>query len=169
MHTAPQPTTAHTFSFEAIDGRPLPLATFRGKALLVVNTASACGYTPQYESLERLWRARRDEGLVVLGVPCNDFGGQEPETESQIAQFCSRDYGVTFPLTRKSVVKGKEAHPFYRWANEQAGAIGQPHWNFHKYLFDRDGRFVTWFSTVTWPDSAKVTAAIQAALRARVT
>jgi glutathione peroxidase len=164
MSTTNHPTTAYDFAFETIDGKPLPLASFHGKAILVVNTASECGYTPQYEGLERLWRSHRGEGLVVLGVPCNDFGAQEPGTDSQIEKFCSRDHGVTFPLTRKSVVKGKDAHPFYRWANEQAGVLGQPRWNFHKYLFDRDGRFVTWFSTVTMPDSPKVIAAIQAAM-----
>ena len=161
--------TAYDFSFEKLDGTPLPLAEFRGKALLVVNTASRCGFTPQYQALENLWKARQDAGLVVLGVPCDDFGGQEPGSASEIAEFCSLNFGVTFPLTSKTEVKGPRAHPFYRWANQQAGVLGQPHWNFHKYLFDRRGGFATWFSTITSPDSGKFSRAIDAALAVAAT
>ena len=137
---------AHDFDFTTIDGLPLPLARFRGKLLLVVNTASECGYTPQYAGLEKLWQEQRGRGLVVLGVPCNDFGAQEPGSEAEIGAFCQKNYGVTFPLTGKYEVKGKAAHPFYRWAGEQAGAAGRPKWNFHKYLIGRDGEFLDWFA-----------------------
>jgi glutathione peroxidase len=158
------PQTAYDFAFDALGGASLPLSGFRGQALLVVNTASACGYTPQYEALERLWRTRRQQGLVVLGVPSNDFGGQEPGSAPEIAQFCADRYAVTFPLAAKTVVKGERAHPFYRWVASQVGVLGRPHWNFHKYLFDRHGRLVDWFSTRTRPDAAKVTRAIDIAL-----
>jgi len=156
--------SAHQFSFTAIDGAPLPLSRFAGQVLLVVNTASECGYTPQYADLEKLWQARRGQGLVVLGVPCNDFGSQEPGTESEIASFCERNYGVTFPLTAKVPVKGRDAHPFYTWAGEKAGLLGRPKWNFHKYLIGRNGEFLTWFSTQAKPLGPKITAALDAAL-----
>ena len=159
-------TTAHDFSFTAIDGKLLPLTQFAGKIVLVVNTASECGSTPQYEGLEQLWRENKDKGLVVLGVPCNDFGGQEPGTEAQIATFCEANYGVTFPLAAKAHVKGKNAHPFYQWAGEQAGLLGRPKWNFHKYLIGRDGRFLGWFSTQAKPTGPKITKALEQALAA---
>jgi glutathione peroxidase len=156
--------TAHDFTLTAIDGTPLPLAQFAGKVLLVVNTASECGHTPQYEGLEALWQAYRDRGLVVLGVPSNNFGGQEPGTEAEIASFCEVNYGVTFPLTAKTVVKGKAADPFYQWVGAEAGEEGRPKWNFHKYLFGRNGHFLGWFSTQAKPTGPKLKTAVEAAL-----
>ena len=158
------PKTAHDFTLTAIDGTPLPLAQFAGKVLLVVNTASECGYTPQYEGLEALWQAYRGKGLVIVGVPSNDFGGQEPGTAEEIANFCKVNYGVTFPLADKTVVKGKGADPFYVWAGAQAGEGGAPKWNFHKYLFGRDGAFIGWFSTQAKPMGPKLKTAVEAAL-----
>jgi len=157
-------TTAHDFALTGIDGKPMPLAQFKGQAVLVVNTASECGYTPQYEELEALWQGYKDKGLVIVGVPSNDFGGQEPGTASEIASFCKINYGVTFPLADKTVVKGATAHPFYKWAGEQAGMLGRPKWNFHKYLIGADGRFVDWFSTQTKPMGPKIRAAVEKAL-----
>lgn len=157
---------AHDFNFTAIDATPLPLANFKGKIVLVVNTASECGYTPQYDDLEKLWQNHRARGLVVLGVPCNDFGAQEPGTAAEIGAFCRKNYGVTFPLTEKCAVKGEAAHPFYQWAGEQAGLLGLPKWNFHKYLIGRDGKFVDWFSSRTGPMGRKVRAAVEKALKA---
>ena len=110
--------SAYDFSFTAIDGGALPLSDFKGKAVLVVNTASECGYTPQYKDLQAVWERYRDRGLVVLGVPSNDFGGQEPGTEAEIKRFCERQYAVDFPLTAKVHVTGGEAHPFYQWTAE---------------------------------------------------
>ena len=156
--------TAYDFSFTAIDGGPLPLSTFKGKAVLVVNTASECGYTPQYKDLQALWQRYRDRGLVVLGVPSNDFGGQEPGTEAEIKRFCERQYAVDFPLTAKVHVTGGEAHPFYQWAAEVAGEVAAPRWNFHKYLVGPDGELPAWFPTKTLPAAKDVTAAIEAAL-----
>jgi glutathione peroxidase len=153
--------TLHDFSLSAIDGGPLPLAQFAGKAVLMVNTASECGFTPQYDGLEKLWQQYKDRGLIVLGVPSNEFGGQEPGTETAIENFCRVNYGVTFPLSAKTNVKGKEASAVYHWAGEQAGAIGRPKWNFHKYLFGKNGRFVDWFATPTDPMSSRITTAIE--------
>ena len=157
-------TTAHAFTLTGIDGKPLPLSQLKGKPVLVVNTASECGYTPQYEELEALWQAYKGKGLVVIGVPSNDFGGQEPGTASEIATFCKINYGVTFPLADKTVVKGDKADPFYKWAGEQAGMMGRPKWNFHKYLIGADGRFIDWFSTPTKPMGPKIRAAVEKAL-----
>jgi glutathione peroxidase len=156
--------TLHDFTLTGIDGKPLPLAQFDGKVVLLVNTASECGYTGQYEGLEALWLAYKDKGLVVVGVPANDFGGQEPGKAEEIANFCKLNYGVTFPLADKTVVNGKAAAPVYLWAGEQAGMLGRPKWNFHKYLFGRDGQFVDWFSTPTEPMSKKITTAVEKAL-----
>ncbi len=157
--------SAHDFTFTAIDGKAMPLSQFKGKVVLVVNTASECGYTPQYDGLEKLWLDNRDKGLVVVGVPSNDFGGQEPGSAQEIVQFCKLNYGVTFPLADKTVVKGEGAHPFYQWAGEQAGVLGRPKWNFHKYLIGRNGEFIDWFSTQTKPDGPKIKAAVADALK----
>lgn len=157
-------TTAHDFTFAGLDGRQLPLAQFKSKVLLVVNTASECGFTPQYEGLEELWKTYGGRGLVVIGVPSNDFGGQEPGTAGEIANFCKINYGVTFPLAGKTVVKGLEAHPFYRWAVQQSGEAGAPKWNFHKYLIGRDGQFLAWFSTQAKPTGSKIKTAVESAL-----
>lgn len=157
-------TTAYDFTLTGIDGEPMPLSQFKGQPVLVVNTASECGFTPQYEELEALWQAYKGKGLVIVGVPSNDFGGQEPGTASDIASFCKLNYGVTFPLADKTVVKGATAHPFYTWAGEQAGMLGRPKWNFHKYLIGADGRFVDWFSTQTKPMGPKIRAAVEKAL-----
>jgi glutathione peroxidase len=155
---------AYQFSFTAIDGAPMPLAEFKGKAVLLVNTASQCGFTPQYTQLEEVWKQYRDRGLVVVGVPSNDFGGQEPGSAAEIKRFCEGNYDVDFPLTTKNVVKGQEAHPFYRWAAATLGADAAPKWNFHKYLIDPNGKLVAWFPSKIKPDAPDVTKAIEAAL-----
>jgi len=154
---------AFDFSFEAIDGAPMQLAPYRGKVLLVVNTASRCGFTPQYEGLEALWQRYKDRGLVVIGVPSNDFGGQEPGSNQEIAEFCDTHYRITFPLTAKTVVKGEDAHPFYRWAAAQEQG-SRPKWNFHKYVIGRDGRLIESFTSLTGPDSEALKKTIDAAI-----
>lgn len=159
-----QNSNAYQFEFTAIDGKPMPLAQFRGKVLLVVNTASFCGYTPQYEGLQALWVKYRERGLVVIGVPSNDFGQQEPGAEAEIAGFCKGQYGVTFPLTQKCSVKGKDAHPFYKWALSIAPPKNAPLWNFYKYLIGRDGLIAASFPTATAPDAKIVIEAIEAEL-----
>lgn len=157
-------TTAHDFSFTAIEGEPLPLSQFKGKAVLVVNTASLCGFTPQYEGLQAVWEKYSDRGFVVVGVPSNDFGSQEPGGSAEIKDFCSTNYQVTFPLAEKEVVSGTGAHPFYRWAREELGVLAAPKWNFHKYLIAPDGRLVDWFSTTTKPGSEKIAQVIESIL-----
>jgi glutathione peroxidase len=163
MPTNP-PSTAYDFDFVAIDGQPLPLRHFAGKAVLVVNTASMCGYTPQYADLQALWEQYRDRGLVVLGVPSNDFGGQEPGGAEQIKDFCAVNFAVDFPMTDKQAVTGAQAHPFYQWARQELGSAAAPRWNFHKYLVAPDGRLADWFSTSTSPRSERVVKAVQAVL-----
>jgi glutathione peroxidase len=151
--------TAYAFSFGRLDGGDIRLADFAGKPILVVNTASLCGYTPQYAGLQELWARFHDRGLMIVGVPSNDFGGQEPGTAADIAETANHQYGVTFPLAAKAVVKGAGAHPFYKWAAAER-PLETPHWNFHKYLIGRDGRIAAVFSTQTEPTDAKVIAAI---------
>lgn len=162
-HSASADTrTAYDFSFSTLTGgKPLPLADFKGKVLLIVNTASKCGFTGQYEGLEKLYETYRDRGLVVIAVPSNDFGSQEPGTPEEIASFCKLNYGVSFPVTSKEVVSGSEAHPFYQWAKETLGFGTAPKWNFHKYLVDRDGKLVDYFHSTTTPASGRLVTAIE--------
>jgi glutathione peroxidase len=156
--------SAHEFSFDTIDGQPLPLTSFRDKVVLVVNTASACGLTPQYDGLEKLYSDYKDQGLVVLGVPCNQFAGQEPGTEAEIKGFCETRFGVDFPLTSKTDVKGDSAHPFYKWAKDQLGEPAEPVWNFHKILIGKSGEALQAFGPRTDPQDAEITGAIEKAL-----
>jgi glutathione peroxidase len=151
--------TAYAFSFAQLDGGEIRLADFAGKPILVVNTASLCGYTPQYAGLQELWARFHDRGLTIVGVPSNDFGGQEPGTVADIKETANHQYGVTFPLAAKAVVKGPAAHPFYKWAAAER-PLETPRWNFHKYLIGRDGRIAAVFPTQTEPTDAKVVAAI---------
>jgi len=154
----------NTVPLPSLKGGALAPDLFQGKVVLLVNTASQCGFTPQYKGLQALWTAYRDKGLVILGVPSNDFGAQEPGTNTQVAQFCEVNYGVDFPLLEKSHVVGSEAHPLFKWATEITGTIGSPHWNFHKFLIGRDGQLVDWFSSVTSPDAGRLRDAIDKAL-----
>ena len=156
---------AYDFSFETLQGKPYPLKDLAGRPLLIVNTASKCGFTPQYKALEALWQANKAKGLVVIGVPCNDFGGQEPGTHEQIASFCELNYGVDFPMMAKVHVKGPDAHPFFQWAAGQGGFLAKPRWNFFKYLINKNGGLETWFSSLTSPAAPKFTSAVQQQLR----
>lgn len=156
--------TAWDFAFTSIDGKPMPLADFKGRVLLVVNTASFCGFTKQYEALQALNAKYEAQGFNVIGVPSNDFGGQEPKAAGEIKEFCEGMFGVTFPLTDKNVVSGDGAHPFYAWAREELGWINAPKWNFHKYLVGRDGKLVTSFFSSTTPDAERLIKAVEAEL-----
>ena len=147
-------TTLYDFSARLIDGTEQPLAAYRDRVVLVVNVASKCGFTPQYAGLEKLWREYRDRGLVVLGFPCNQFGEQEPGTETEIAAFCDLNYNVTFPMFSKIVVNGRGAHPLYQWLKRKApGLLGLQaiKWNFTKFLVDRTGSKVTRFGSDVEP------------------
>jgi glutathione peroxidase len=151
--------------FANLMDEPVSLCQFRGKVLLVVNTASECGYTPQYDGLEKLYRRYRDKGFAVLGFPANDFGGQEPGSNKEIAQFCRLNYGVTFPMFAKTSVAGANANPLYRSLAARTGK--PPRWNFHKYLLDRAGQPVAVFESAVEPEDRRLTAAIDKLLAAR--
>jgi glutathione peroxidase len=149
------PASAFEFEFTSIDGAKMPLSAYRGHPVLVVNTASFCGFTPQYSDLEALWQRYRDRGFVLIGVPSNDFGQQEPGSPGEIKKFCETNYSIDFPLTEKQRVTGSDAHPFYRWIAEQLGEDGVPHWNFYKYLIAPDGSLAgLWPSRVRPTDKA---------------
>lgn len=156
--------TAYQFNFTSIDGQDFSLSNYQGKVLLIVNTASRCGFTPQYEGLQALYDRYREAGLTVIGVPSDDFGKQELRDEAAIKEFCEVNFDIDFPLTAKTNVKGGNAHPFYRWAATQKGGMSKPRWNFHKYVVGRDGHITEWFSSMTAPESSKMIQAIEAAL-----
>jgi glutathione peroxidase len=147
-------TTVHDFSATSIDGIERQLVDYKGKVVLVVNTASQCGFTGQYKGLEELYRTYADRGLVVLGFPCDQFGHQEPGDEEEIATFCERNFGVTFPLFSKIDVNGPDAHPLYQWLrSEQGGMVGDKiRWNFTKFLIDTEGKVVKRYGSTTTPD-----------------
>lgn len=156
--TDSQPDTIYDFEAVSIDGRPIPLAEYRGKVALIVNVASRCGFTQQYESLESLYRELEPEGFVVLAFPCNQFGGQEPGSDSEIAQFCSLEFGVTFPVFGKIDVNGEDAHPLFRYLKAECpGTLGTEaiKWNFTKFVVDRNGKVVDRHSPATSPSSLK--------------
>ncbi len=155
---------ATDFSFSDINGADLPMSGFAGKPVLLVNVASACGFTPQYADLQKLHETYGPKGLVVLGVPSNDFGAQEPGTEQQIRTFCETRFGVTFPMTAKQKVIGASAHPLYRWIAAELGEGAAPRWNFHKYLIGRDGQLLEAWSSRVGPMSKEVTGAVEKAL-----
>lgn len=153
---------AYAFSFGSLmSDKPLALSDYKDKVILVVNTASECGFTPQYKDLEALYQKFKDKGLVIVGVPSNDFGKQEPGTSDQIAKFCEINYGVTFPMAKKEVVSGKDAAPFYQWAKAKLGALSAPKWNFSKYLINRKGEVVEYYISTTKPMDEKITKKIE--------
>ena len=156
--------TAYAFSFKRLEGGDLRLAEHAGKPILLINTASLCGYTPQYAGLEQLWRRYRDQGLLVVGVPSNDFGGQEPGGAAEIDHTAHQEYGVTFPLTEKVTIRGALAHPFYKWAAVER-PLDVPRWNFHKYLVGREGHITAAFPSETEPQDARIMAAVARELR----
>jgi len=147
------------------DGKPFPLCQYAGKVILVVNTASYCGFTSQYDGLEKLYARLKDQGLVVVGFPSNDFGEQEPGSDKEIADFCRLTYGVEFPMVSKTVVKGRNAHPFFLQLAEITGS--RPKWNFHKYLINRDATRVVAYTSFTKPDDRDLLKQIDAFLNAR--
>ncbi len=165
--SAPASTSAFDFEAVAIDGRPAPLAAHRGKVLLIVNTASACGFTPQFAGLESLWERYGDKGLVVIGFPSNEFGHQDPGSDSEIASFCQTNYGVRFPMMHKVEVNGAGAHPLWQWLTREApGILGTKavKWNFTKFLVGRDGQVVKRYAPTDKPESIR--ADIETALAA---
>ncbi|MBK8467328.1 MAG: glutathione peroxidase [Chloracidobacterium sp.] len=172
----PSPVTAtfeksiYDFKMKNIDGQEVKLNTYKGKVIMIVNTASKCGYTPQYEGLQGLYDKYKDKGMVVLGFPANNFMGQEPGTEAEIKEFCTLKYKVTFPMFAKISVKGEDQHPLYNFLTNKATNpefSGDVSWNFNKFLVDRSGKVVARFGSKDKPDSEAVTAAIEKYLAAK--
>lgn len=156
-------SSVHDFTMNSIDGQPLPLSSFKGKVLLIVNVASFCGFTPQYEGLEAVYEKYRDQGFVIAGFPANNFGAQEPGTNEEIKTFCTRKYNVKFPIYSKISVKGPDKAPLYQFLTETSG--GEIKWNFTKFLVDRNGKVIARFESPVKPDSSEVIAAIEKALK----
>lgn len=153
---------------KTIDGKPTTLADYKGKVLLIVNVASQCGYTPQYEGLEKVYEQYQSKGFAVLGFPANNFGGQEPGTEAEIVTFCSTNYGVKFPMFSKLSAAGADIHPLYKFLTEKEtnpNFAGKINWNFNKFLIDKNGNPIARFDSADKPESAKVTQAIEQALK----
>lgn len=155
-------SSVHEFSLTTIDGKPAPLSAYKGKAVLLVNVASKCGYTKQYSGLQALYEKYKDKGLVIVGVPANNFGGQEPGTNEEIAAFCSRNYNVTFPMMSKVSVKGDDMIPLYGYLTQNTG--GDVKWNFTKFLIDKDGKIANRFESKVTPESAEMSEAIDKVL-----
>jgi glutathione peroxidase len=158
------PAVAYGFKFTDLEGGNLPMEQFRGKVVLVVNTASQCGFTVQYDGLQKLYADNRAKGFVVLGVPSNDFGGQEPGSNAEIKKFCSVNFNIDFPMAAKAVVRGDKAHPFYKWTKAKLGSQAEPKWNFHKILIGRDGQPIAGFGSTVKPSDKALLAAINRAL-----
>ena len=146
---------AYDFKFNDLDGSVLSLSDFKGKVIVAVNVASQCGFTKQYEDMQNVWEKYQKKGLIMIGIPSNDFGNQEPGGSKEIKNFCEAKFGITFPMTEKVKVKGDEAHPFYMWAKQNHGSSAVPKWNFHKIIIDRDGKIHETFSSITNPSSKK--------------
>ena len=153
----------HDFSIESISGENIKLADYKNKVVLLVNTASQCGFTPQYAGLQKIYDRYKDDGLVVLGVPSDDFN-QELSSDDDVKKFCEIRYGVNFPLTSIQKIKGESAHPLYKWISGNTSVIGQPRWNFHKYLISKEGKILNWFSSMTSPTSEGLLNQVEQAL-----
>jgi len=158
---------AYDFNFNDLDGGKIRLAEYKNKVIVVINVASQCGFTSQYENMERVWNLYQDKGLVMIGVPSNDFGNQEPGTSSEIKNFCEAKFGITFPMTEKIRVKGDNAHPFYKWARENYGKKAIPKWNFHKIIVGKDGKIVDTFASITNPSSKKFIKALEKSINSK--
>ena len=155
---------AYNFKFNDLDGKELNLNAFKNKVIIVVNVASQCGFTNQYEDMQKVWIKYQDKGVVMLGIPSNDFGKQEPGSSEEIKNFCEAKFGITFPMAQKVSVKGENAHPFYIWARENHGKSAIPKWNFHKIIISKDGKVLDTFASMTNPSSKKFIKAIEKAL-----
>lgn len=163
---APAAKSAYDFKLTRIDGKPMPMSAYKGKVVLLVNTASMCGFTPQYDGLQKLQTTYAPKGFTVIGVPSGDFMSQEYDDNAKIAEFCETKFGITFPMAEKAVVKGPKAIPIYRWAKVQVPTENEPKWNFHKFLIGKDGQVIAGFNSKVTPDSPELQAAIQKALKA---
>ena len=158
----------HEFVFMSIDGAPMPLRNYQGQPIFFVNTASECEYTPQYQALERIWEDYRQSGLIIIAMPCDDFGHQEPGTEEEIAEFCDTNYHVSFLMTGKYNIMGGSAHPMFHAIREEFGDDATPRWNFYKYLFDRNGQMIDFWPSKVTPDDPLITHQIECNLQSWV-
>ena len=155
--------TFHTFTIESIEGKEIKMSDYKDKVVLLVNTASKCGFTPQYSGLQKIYERYKEDGFIVLGVPSNQFN-QELTKNSDVKEFCEIRFGVNFPLTKIQKIKGDDAHPIYKWVAENVSLIGTPRWNFHKYLIGKDGQIINWYSSMTSPSSEGLINEIEKAL-----
>jgi glutathione peroxidase len=156
---------AYDFNFNDLDGSVLNLSEFKNKIMVIVNVASKCGFTSQYDDLQKVWEKYRKKEIVLIGVPSNDFGNQEPGNNEDIKNFCEAKFGITYPMTEKVIVKGKNAHPFYKWAKENHGNSAVPKWNFHKIIVGKNGKVIDTFASITNPSSKKFVGALEKALQ----
>ena len=152
---------AYDFKFKNLDGSNLNLSEFKEKVIIVINVASQCGFTNQYEDMQNIWEKYQKKDVVILGVPSNDFGQQEPGNSQEIKNFCEAKFGISFPMTEKVSVKGTNAHPFYSWAHKNFGKSAIPKWNFHKIIIDKNGKVAETFSSLTNPSSGKFIKALE--------
>ena len=155
---------AYDFEFKDLDGSNLSLKQFKGKIIIAVNVASQCGFTKQYEDMQKVWEKYQDKGLIMLGIPSNDFGQQEPGNSSEIKSFCESKFNITFPITEKISVKGENAHPFYKWSKKNYGNSAVPKWNFHKIIIGKDGKIADTFASITNPSSKRFISSLEKAL-----
>ena len=162
--TANYDKLAYDFNFNDLDGSPLNLSEYKDKVIVVVNVASQCGFTSQYEDMQKVWEKYQEKGVVMLGVPSNDFGGQEPGNNKEIKNFCEAKFGITFPMTEKVTVKGENAHPFYKWAEKNFGKSAIPKWNFHKIIINKEGKVQDTFASITNPSSKRFISALEKTL-----
>ena len=146
---------AYDFNFNDLDGSPLKLSDYKNKVIIIINVASKCGFTNQYEDMQKIWELYQEKGLIIIGVPSNDFGAQEPGNNEEIKNFCEAKFGISFPMAEKIIVKGDNAHPFYLWAKKNHGSSAIPKWNFHKIIINKNGKVAETFSSITKPSSKR--------------
>ena len=152
---------AYKFSFNSIDGKIVNLKDFKGKPILIINTASLCGFTNQYADIELLYDNYKEDGLVVIGIPSNDFGSQELSSNTKVKEFCTTNFDISFLLTEITKIKGQNGHPFFKWIKQEAGFLAFPKWNFYKYLINNKGELVSWYTSTTNPKSDKIEKELQ--------
>ena len=157
--------SAYKYNFKSINGELIKLNDFSGKPIMIVNTASLCGFTNQYADIQKLHEKYEDKGLVILAVPSNDYGNQELSTNKKVKEFCLTNFGTTFLLTEITKIKGENGHDFFKWVKKEAGFLAFPKWNFYKYLINKNGELVSWFASTTKPDSEKIIKQIEASLQ----
>ena len=162
-NTSSSEKSFHDFTIESINGDQITLSDYKNKVVLLVNTASQCGFTPQYSGLQKIFDRYKDDGLIVLGVPSDDFN-QELSNEEEVKKFCEIRFGVNFPMTSIQKIRGNDAHPLYQWISSNVSVIGQPRWNFHKYLISKEGKVLNWFSSMTSPSSEGLVKQVEDAL-----